>query len=271
VLAGLRERLTGGRLRYFISGGAPLLREVEAFFWAIGVKILQGWGLTETSSGTTANRVDDHRFDTVGKPLPNVELRIAEDGEILVKSPGNLIGYHRNPAATEEVLDDGWFHTGDIGEIDQEGFLHITDRKKDLIKTSGGKFVAPMQLEARLLQDPLLVNAMVVGDLRPYVIALLVPNWQIVEKRLGLTGDPETLVDDPALHAALQEIVDQTNQDLGSWETIKRFVVLAHEFSEQTGELTPTLKVRRKVVLDHYRPQIDETYSRPREETPSAG
>ncbi len=265
VLAGLRQRLTGGRLRYFISGGAPLLREVEAFFWAIGVKILQGWGLTETSSGTTANRIDDHRFDTVGKPLPNVELRIAEDGEILVKSPGNLIGYHRNPAATEEVLSDGWFHTGDIGEIDQDGFLHITDRKKDLIKTSGGKFVAPMQLEARLLQDPLLVNAMVVGDLRPYVIALLVPNWQLVETRLGLTGEPEALVGDPALQAALQEIVDQTNRELASWETIKRFVVLPHEFSERTGELTPTLKVRRKVVLDHYGPQIDETYTAARE------
>ncbi len=271
VLAGLRQRLTGGRLRYFISGGAPLLREVEVFFWAIGVKILQGWGLTETSSGTTANRIDDHRFDTVGKPLPNVELRIAEDGEILVKSPGNLIGYHRNPAATEEVLSDGWFHTGDIGEIDADGFLRITDRKRDLIKTSGGKFVAPMQLEARLLQDPLLANAMVVGDLRPYVIALLVPNWQIVESRLGLAGDPEGLVGDPTLQAALQEIVDQTNQDLGSWETIKRFVVVPHEFSEQSGELTPTLKVKRSVVLDHYRPQIDEAYSRPRQESPSAG
>ncbi len=271
VLAGLRRRLTGGRLRYFICGGAPLLREVEAFFWAIGVKILQGWGLTETSSGTTANRVDDHRFETVGKPLPGVELRIAEDGEILVKSPGNLIAYHQNPAATAEVLSEGWFHTGDIGEIDQDGFLHITDRKKDLLKTSGGKFVAPLQLEAQLLQDPLLSNAMVVGDLRPYVTALLVPNWLLVEKTLGLSGDPEALVADPRLNAALQEIVDRANQDLASWETIKRFAVLPHEFSETTGELTPTLKVRRRVVLEHHQAQIDEMYARSRERTPATG
>ncbi|MBO0707105.1 MAG: long-chain fatty acid--CoA ligase [Candidatus Dormibacteraeota bacterium] len=271
VLAGLRRRLTGGRLRYFISGGAPLLREVEAFFWAIGVKILQGWGLTETSSGTTANRVDDHRFETVGKPLPGVELRIADDGEILVKSPGNLIAYHHNPVATEEVLSDGWVHTGDIGEIDKDGFLHITDRKKDLLKTSGGKFVAPLQLEARLLQDSLLANAMVVGDLRPYVTALLVPSWIMVEKTLGLEGEPEKLVEDPTLIAALQEIVDRTNQDLASWETIKRFRVLPHEFSETTGELTPTLKVRRRVVLERHQAEIDEMYARPREEAQAAG
>ncbi|MBO0701473.1 MAG: long-chain fatty acid--CoA ligase [Candidatus Dormibacteraeota bacterium] len=271
VLSGLRRRLTGGRLRYFISGGAPLLREVEGFFWAIGVTILQGWGLTETGSGTTANRIDDHRFDTVGKPLPDVQLRIADDGEILVKSPGNLIAYHHDPEATREVLSDGWFHTGDIGEIDPDGFLHITDRKKDLLKTSGGKFVAPLQLEAALLQDPLLTNAFVVGDLRPYVTALLVPDWQLVEKQLGLEGDPQALVDDPTLNAALQEIVDRVNRDLASWETIKRFTVLPHEFSEQTGELTPTLKVRRRVVLDNYQGRIDEMYARPHAAARTAG
>lgn len=271
VLASLRRRLTGGRLRYIVCGGAPLLREVESFFWAIDVKVLQGWGLTETSSGTTANRADDHRFETVGKPLPEVEIRIAEDGEILVKSPGNLVGYHRDPAATEQVLTDGWFHTGDIGEIDADGFLHITDRKRDLLKTSGGKFVAPQQLEARLLQDPLLANAMAVGEGRPYVIAILVPNWQVVEKQLGLKGDPRALVDDPALVAALQKVVDRTNEGLGSWETIKRFVVAPDEFSEQTGELTPTLKVRRRAVLERYRTRIDETYARPREGAPAAG
>ena len=271
VLAGLRRRLTGGRLRYFISGGAPLLREVESFFWAIGVKVLQGWGLTETSSGTTANRVDDHRFETVGKPLPDVQLRIAEDGEILVKSPGNLIAYHHNPEATREVLSDGWFHTGDIGEIDRDGFLHITDRKKDLLKTSGGKFVAPLQLEARLLQDPLLTNAIVIGDLRPYVTALLVPNWMMVEKMLGLNGSPRELAGDPKLLAALQEIVDRTNKDLATWETIKRFAVLLDEFSERSGELTPTLKVRRRVVLEHHQALIDDMYARPREGAPTAG
>lgn len=267
VLAALRERLTGGRLQYIISGGAPLLREVEAFFWAIGIHILQGWGLTETSSGTTANRLDDHRYDTVGKPLPNVELRIAEDGEILVRSPGNLVGYHHNPEATMEALDDGWFHTGDVGEIDGDGFLHITDRKKDLLKTSNGKFVAPQQLEARLLQDPLISNALVIGDLRPYVTALIVPSWPLVEQQLGLTGDPHQLISEPALLARLQAIVDRANEGLGSWETIKRFAVLAEEFSERTGELTPTLKVRRRVVLDHYADRVDELYARPRETT----
>ncbi|MGH7910335.1 MAG: AMP-dependent synthetase/ligase [Candidatus Dormibacteraceae bacterium] len=262
VLASLRQRLTGGRLRYFISGGAPLLHEVETFFWSIGVKILQGWGLTETSSGTTANRLDDHRFESVGKPLPRVQLRIAEDGEILVKSPGNLVAYHGDPEATKAALSDGWFHTGDLGEIDQDGFLHITDRKKDLLKTSWGKFVAPQRLEARLLQDPLVANALVVGDLRPYVTALVVPDWQAVEAQLGLSGDPRTLTGEPKLLDALQRIVDRTNEGLGSWETIKRITVLADEFAESTGELTPTLKVRRRVVLDRHSQEVEEMYAR---------
>src|SRR5439155_1573052 len=174
VLAQLRERLTGGRLRFFISGGAALAREIEEFFWAVGVPILNGWGMTEMSSGACSNTLSDHRFLTVGKPFPGVELKIAEDGEILVRSPGNMLGYHRNPESTAETMRDGWIYTGDIGEIDGEGFLRITDRKKALFKTAVGKYIAPQPLEFGLMRDALIDRALIVGEGRPYVVALIV-------------------------------------------------------------------------------------------------
>ncbi|MFZ0216122.1 MAG: AMP-dependent synthetase/ligase [Candidatus Dormiibacterota bacterium] len=266
VLRSLRRRLTGGHLRYFVSGGAPLLQDVEAFFWAIGVKILQGWGLTETSAGATGNREEAHRYETVGQALPGVELRVAEDGEILVKSPGNLIGYHREGAATAAVLtEEGWFRSGDIGTIDADGYLRITDRKKDLMKTAGGKFVAPQMLEARLLQDAAVSFAIVIGDLRPYVTALIVPAWDVVRKELHLRGEPNQLLDEVALRAHLQAAVDRANEGLGNWETIKRFTIMAEDFSESNGELTPTLKVRRQAVLEHRAEAVETMYATPRE------
>jgi long-chain acyl-CoA synthetase len=260
VLSTLRRRLTGGRMRFFVSGGAPLSREVEEFFWSFGVKIFNGWGMTETSSGATSNTERYHKFETVGKPLPGVEIRIAEDGEILVLSPGNMLGYFRNEAATAEVLRDGWIYSGDIGELDDEGFLRITDRKKDLIKTAGGKFVAPQPLESRLQADPIIERAVVLGDQRPYAVALIVPDWNVARRELGLSQEPASLVDDERLRGAVQRQVDALNSELGSWEKIKDFKLLAHDFSEQTGELTPTLKVKRKAVQERYREQIDEMY-----------
>ncbi len=260
VLGRLRRRLTGGRLRFFVSGGAPLASEVEEFFWAIGVKILQGWGMTETSSGATSNRERHHRFGTVGTPLPGVEVRIAGDGEILVKSPGNMLGYHGDPEGTAEVLVDGWLRTGDVGELDPEGFLRITDRKKDLIKTAGGKYVAPQPLEARLQEDPLVERAVVVGDERPYCVALIVPDWQAVRDLLGLEGDPKHLLEEPRLIAAIRRRVDELNRGLGSWETLKSFRLLAQDLTEEAGELTPTLKVRRRVVQERYRDLIETMY-----------
>ncbi|HXD80807.1 MAG TPA: long-chain fatty acid--CoA ligase [Candidatus Acidoferrum sp.] len=252
VLAGLRRQLTGGRMRFFISGGAALAQNIEEFFWAVGVPILNGWGLTETSSGACSNTLHQHRFLTVGKPLPGVELKIADDGEILVKGIGDMIGYHNNPEATAEVVKDGWFYTGDIGEIDADGFLKITDRKKSLFKTSGGKYIAPVQLEHELLSDPIIERAVAIGDGRPYVTALIVPNWPSARSQ-GL--------DEAQLTARIQQTVDKVNARLGHWETIKYFTLLPRDFTEKDGELSLKLDVRRKVIQEHYRDQIESMYT----------
>ena len=266
VLAPLRRRLTGGRLRFFVSGGAPLSTEIESFFWALGVKILNGWGMTETASGATTNTERRHRFETVGPPLPGVEIKIAEDGEILIKGPGNMVGYYHNPEATAETLDDGWVRTGDIGELD-DGFLRITDRKKELLKTAGGKFVAPAPMEARLMQDSAIERAVVIGDERPYVTALIVPDWKTLEVEHGVKGRPEDLCEDERARTVVQRRIDEVNRDLGSWESIKYFALLPEDFTEESGELTPTLKVKRRVVQERYRERIESMYQgRPKQE-----
>jgi long-chain acyl-CoA synthetase len=252
VLAPLRRRLTGGRLRFFISGGAALAQEIEEFFWAIGIPILNGWGLTETSSGACSNTLYQHRFLTVGKPFPGVELKIAADGEILIKGPGNMLGYHGNPAATAEMLKDGWIYSGDIGEIDGDGFLKITDRKKSLFKTAGGKYVAPIQLEFALMRDPLIVRAVAIGESRPYVTALIVPD-RVAGSKQGL--------DEAGLQSHVQKTVDGVNANLGNWETIKYFTFLPEDFTEQSGELSLKLDVKRKVVEQHYHDQIEAMYT----------
>ena len=253
VLAALRRRLTGGRLRFFISGGAALAREIEEFFWAIGVPILNGWGMTEVSSGASSNTLAEHRFLTVGKPFPGVELKIAEDGEILIKSPGNMVGYHNNPAATAEMIKDGWVYSGDIGEIDADGFLKITDRKKALFKTAVGKYVAPQPLEFDLMRDHLIERAVVVGDGKPYVTALIVPDWDAARKE-GL--------DENALRGHIQKVVDGANASRGNWEAIQYFELLPRDFSEAEGELSLKLDIKRKVVQEHYKQQIESMYER---------
>jgi len=252
VLAALRNRLTGGRLRFFVSGGAGLAREIEEFFWAIGIPILNGWGLTETSSAACSNTLYEHRFLTVGKPFPGVELKIANDGEILVKGPGNMRGYHNKPEATAEVMKDGWFYTGDIGEVDGDGFLKITDRKKSLFKTAGGKYIAPQQLEHALLSDPLIQRSVIVGEGRPYVTALIVPDW-VAARKQGM--------DDSGVRARIQQTVDRVNEKLGQWETIKYFTLLPHDFSEADGELSLKQDVKRKAVADHFKDQIEAMYT----------
>jgi long-chain acyl-CoA synthetase len=259
VLGPLRHRLVGGRLRFFISGGAALAREIEEFFWAIGVPILNGWGMTETSSGACSNTLTQHRFLTVGKPFPGIELKIEKDGEILVNSPGNMLGYHKNPLATAETLDHGWIRTGDIGEIDADGFLKITDRKKDLIKTAGGKYVAPQQLEFEVQRDDLVEQVVVIGESRPYVTALIVPDWAAVTKRIP--GRPEDLVNDERVIGLIEHAVDAVNKRVGSWEAIKYFTLLPRAFTEEAGEITPTLKIKRKVVAEKYRDQIESMYA----------
>ncbi len=271
VLSKLRLALTGGRLRFFVSGGAPLAKDVETFFWAIGVKILQGWGMTETTSGATSNTETAHRYGTVGKALPGVEIRIAGDGEILVRGPGNMEGYFRNEGATAEMLDaDGWLRTGDVGELDPEGFLTITDRKKDLIKTAGGKYVAPQPIEARLQEDPGIERVVVVGDERPYCVALIVPNWEHLRPLLRLSGPVSEMVVEPEVRDYVQKRVDALNANLGSWESIKYFHLVPEDFSEAAGELTPTLKVKRRVVTERYADQIAELYVSARKQSEAA-
>lgn len=264
VLAPLRARLTGGRLRFFVSGGAPLTRDVEEFFWAIGIKILNGWGMSETASGVVSNTEDRYRFETVGHALPAVRLKISEDGEILVHAPGNMTGYYRNPTATAETLVDGWVKTGDIGELSDDGFLKITDRRKDLIKTAGGKFVVPQPMETGLCDNPLIDRVVVIGDERPFVVALIVPDWAELQRQTGLSGDREALVWDERARAEVQRCIDELNRDLGRWETIKYFTLLAHDFSEAAGELTPTLKVKRRVVQERFAQEIEAMYARKR-------
>jgi long-chain acyl-CoA synthetase len=252
VLASLRTRLTGGRLRFFISGGAALAKEIEAFFWAIGVPILNGWGMTETSSGAVSNTLHVHRFLTVGKPLPGVEVKIADDGEILVRGPGTMRGYHENAAATAEMLKDGWIYSGDIGELDTDGFLKITDRKKSLFKTAGGKYIAPLPIEHGIMANPPVERVVVIGEGRPYVTALVVPDWE---------GSRKQGLDAAGVQASIQKTVDEVNSTLGHWETVKYFTLLDHDFSEAAGELSLKLDVKRKPVSEHFRDQIEAMYT----------
>ena len=250
VYSKIKERL-GGRLRIANSGGAPLGREIAEFFHALDVLILEGYGLSEVTTAATVNRPTDFRFGTVGKPLPGVELRIAPDGEILIRSNTVFAGYYHDDAATREVLDDeGFVHTGDVGHIDDDGFLVITDRKKDIIVTAGGKNVAPQNLENDLKAHPIVSQAVIVGDRRPYVAALVTVDPGAVD---GLNED--------AVRAAVQSAVDAVNTDRSGFEQIKRFRVLPREFSIEEDEVTPTLKLRRKVILDHFAGEIDALYA----------
>jgi long-chain acyl-CoA synthetase len=247
VYSKVKERL-GGRLRLANAGGAPLSRDIAEFFHAIDILILEGYGLSEVTTAATVNRHNDFRFGTVGKPLPGVEVRIADDGEILLRSNTVFAGYYRDEAATREVLDDeGFVHTGDVGHFDDDGFLVITDRKKDIIVTAGGKNVAPQNLENELKAHRIVSQALVVGDRKPYIAALI-------------TVDPEA-ANGSNVPAEVQAAVDAVNAERSRYEQIKRFVVLPREFTLEHDEMTPTLKLKRKVVLDHFANEVDELYA----------
>jgi long-chain acyl-CoA synthetase len=251
---------TGGRIRLLVSGGAPLGRGTNEFFNAIGFTLIEGYGLTETSPVITLNRPGAVRMGTVGQAIGGVEVRIApEDGEILVRGPNVMMGYHNRPQETAEVMADGWFRTGDIGELDPDGYLKITDRKKDLLKTSGGKYIAPGPIESRLREHPLIVNAIVLGDRRKHAAALIVPDFAPLEREYPGLGRG-ALVDHPPVLAAIQAHVDAINATLASWETIKRFALLEEDFTIQSGELTPTMKVRRKIVEEKRKVAIENLY-----------
>ena len=261
ILEPVRLRVGGRRLRFFVSGGSPLSKEVEAFFWALGIPIYNGWGMTETTSGAVANTPTAHRYGTVGRPLPGMEVKLASDGELLVRGPGVMREYSHNPEATRESLEDGWLRTGDIAEIDDDGFIRITDRKKDLLKTSGGKFVAPQPIEAGLQGTRYIDSAILVGDGRPYVTALLVPKWDHLRVDLGVDGDPKDLVRDERVLAAVQNAVDEVNARLAHWETVKYFRLLPRDFEESSGERTPSLKIKRAAIRRNYSGLIDEMYA----------
>lgn len=265
VFAKIRARF-GGRVRFFVSGAAALNRDIAEWFNAAGILILEGYGLTETSAGTCINLPHDYKFGTVGRPFDGSEMTVAPDGELLIKGPGVMHGYHHQQAATAEALQDGWFHTGDIGEIDADGFVKVTDRKKDLIKTSGGKYVAPQVLEGQFKAVcPYASQFFVHGNERNFVTALItldadaIAGWAVEN---GLEGSSYAeIVGSATALEMVQGYVDELNAKLNRWETIKRFVILDRDLSVEEGEITPSMKVKRKVVEEHYRDRLDALYA----------
>jgi long-chain acyl-CoA synthetase len=261
VFSKIVERL-GGRMRFFISGGAPLGGEIDLFFKAAGIPIYQGYGLTETAGGIAVNTPEAHKSETVGQLFPNNEIRIADDGEILLRGEGVFEGYWNRPEETENAFKDGWFTTGDVGKLDENGFLCITDRKKDIIVTAGGKNIAPQPLENRFKSDKFIANAIIFGDARPFLVALLVPNLENLEKYARSKGHDFLnhcdLVNLPAVLTLVRERVDHLQAGLPSFQRIKRFTLLSQDFLP--SQVTPTLKIKRKVVAEHFREVIETMY-----------
>jgi long-chain acyl-CoA synthetase len=236
---------------------------VGEFLFAVGIPVLEGYGLTETAPVLTVNPETAPRLGTVGQALPRVELRIAEDGEILARGPNLMLGYYGNPDATAEAIRDGWFHTGDIGKLDDDGYLHITDRKKELLVTAGGKNVAPQPVEQQLKQHPLVGEAVLLGDRRRFIAALVVPNVAEVASRIAAGPDAggAGLVDRPDVRKLFEGVIDTVNSDLPPYQKIRKFALLPRELTVETGELTPTLKVRRKIVAEVWSELIEALYA----------
>jgi long-chain acyl-CoA synthetase len=265
VFSKLRAR-TGGRIKLFVSGGAPLSAEIGRFFYSAGLRVVEGYGLTETSPVLTLNPYERPKFGTVGKTIPGVQLKIASDGEILAKGPNIMQGYYNKPEATREAIDpDGWFHTGDVGEIDADGYLKITDRKKDLIKTAGGKYIAPQPIENTVRLNKFIASAVVLGDQRKFPIILVVPNFEQLEpwaKERNLAyGTRGELLALPDVQAKLEREVMGSLRDLAKFEMPKKVVLLERDFTIESGELTPSLKVKRRVVEKNYKEKIDRVYA----------
>jgi long-chain acyl-CoA synthetase len=265
VFSKVRDRI-GGRLRFFVSGGAPLPLQIGKFFFGAGILILEGYGLTETSPVITVNTLQDLRMGTVGKPIPNTEIAIAEDGEILVRGPQIMKGYYNNPDATSEIISpDGWFHTGDIGVIDADGFLSITDRKKDLIVTAGGKNIAPAPIQNAAKLSRFVADAVVIGDKRPYPILLVIPDFDVLtrwatEQHIQF-ADRAELAADARVNAKLEEEVMRRLAGFARFEMPKKILVLPRELELAAGEITPKLSVRRHVVEKTFLPQIEALYA----------
>jgi long-chain acyl-CoA synthetase len=264
VFSKIREGL-GGRVQTFVSGGAPLGRELAEWYAAVGIRIHEGYGLTETSPVIAVNTPAHHRIGTVGKVLPNLEVRIAEDGEILVRGPSVFTGYWNRPDETHAALENGWFKTGDIGNVDADGYLSVTDRKKDLIKTSGGKFIAPQPIENTLKLNPFIGVPAIVGDKRKFASVVISPNFAVLEpwaRTNGITFSSRSeLIADPKVQGHYHAIVEGVNQDLARFERLKRVLLVPDEFTSDNGVLTPTLKLKRRVLEERYRREIDSLYA----------
>src|SRR5258707_841522 len=263
VLSKIRG-LFGGKLRLAVSGAAPISPDILRFFDAAGVLVLEGWGMTETSTAATISSPEDFKIGTIGKPFPGCEIRIADDGEILVKGPNVFQGYYKNEEATRETIVDGWLHTGDIGEIDSEGFIKITGRKKDIIITAGGKNITPANLEAEIKQQPLVSQCVVVGDRRPYLVPLVTLHPEKAgapAKEHGLPEDPGQLAATGEVRAAIEAHVEKINQNFARVEQVKKIAILPHDLSQETGELTPTLKVKQAVVAAKHEQEIEQLYA----------
>ena len=255
----------GGRVEFFISGGAPLGRELAEWYGDIGIRIHEGYGLTETSPVIAVNTPNAHRVGSVGKPLGNVEVRIAGDGEILVRGPSVFRAYWNKPQETRDAFIDDWFKTGDIGRIDEDGFLYVTDRKKDLLKTSGGKFIAPQPIESSCKHYPWVAEAVVIGDKRKFPAVLIFPNFVALEAYARMQGLPfssrQELIAIPEVHARYADIVRSVNEDLAQFERLKKFRLVSEELSSANGTLTASLKIRRRAIEEHFKREIDQMYS----------
>jgi long-chain acyl-CoA synthetase len=255
----------GGRVECFISGGAPLGRELAEWYADIGIRIYEGYGLTETSPVIAVNTPNAHRVGSVGRPLGNVEVRIAEDGEILVRGPSVFRAYWNKPQETRDAFIDDWFKTGDIGRIDEDGFLYVTDRKKDLLKTSGGKFIAPQPIESSCKHHPWVAEAIVIGDKRKFPAVLIIPNFAAIETYARMGGlafsTRKELIAIPEIHARYAEIVRSVNEDLAQFERLKKFRLIPEELSSANGTLTASMKIRRRAIEEHFKREIEEMYS----------
>jgi long-chain acyl-CoA synthetase len=254
----------GGRVRHATSGAAPIAKEILEFFWACGVPVLEGYGMTETATAATTSTVAEHRFGTVGRALPGVEIRIAEDGEILIKGPNIFKGYHNQASTSFGAVADGWLHTGDLGSLDEDGYLSITGRKKDIIITAGGKNLTPANLENDLKQSRWISQAVMHGDARPFPVVLVTLDEEeipVFAREQGLPEDVATLSTEPAVLELIQGEIDHANSKYAQVEQVKKFLILDHDLSQATGELTPTLKVKRNVVNEKYKELFDSLYT----------
>jgi long-chain acyl-CoA synthetase len=262
VLRKLRRLLGLDRVKFLVSGSAALHFDTAMTYLAADIPIIEGYGPTECSPVIAVNRLEDNRYGTVGKAMPGVDVKLSDDGEILARGDNVMLGYYREPQATAEAIEDGWYKTGDVGEMDADGYLRITDRKKELFKTSGGKFIAPARVESAIKRSIYVAQAMVVGNSRQYPIVLISPDWQLVSRKLGLPAKSSTqeLSQRSDVHSFMLREIRANSADLANFEHVRRIIILPKEFSIENGELSPTLKVRRRVVEERYAEEIERAY-----------